>query len=104
RVERCRPAARRAAEYVSARELPAEAIAAIEARMEAADPQAHGVLDLSCPACGQSWQAPFDVDAFFWAELDAGARRTLAEVHSLAGAYGWSEGEVLALSAARRHL
>ncbi len=103
-VGRCLLSARRSGEEVTESDLPAEVVAAIEERMEAADPQAHVLLDLSCTSCARRWQAPFDVDAFFWAELDAWARRTLAEVHALAAAYGWSEAEVLALSAARRHL
>jgi len=103
-VGSCLLTAHRGGQQVTASDLPAEAVAAIEERMEAADPQAHVLLDLSCPACARRWQAPFDVDTFFWAELEAWARRTLAEVHSLAAAYGWSEAEVLALSAARRRL
>ena len=87
-----------------AEELPDELVAAIEERMAEADPQARVLLDLSCPACNRRWQAPFDIDAYFWSELDAWARRTLCEVHALASAYGWSEAEILGMSAPRRHL
>ena len=87
-----------------AEELPAELVAAVEERMAEADPQARVLLDLSCPACDRRWQAPFEIDAYFWSELDAWARRTLREVHALASAYGWSEAEILAMSAPRRHL
>lgn len=85
-------------------ELPDDLIETIEERMAEADPQARVLLDLSCPACQRRWQAPFDIDAYFWSELDAWARRTLREVHALAAAYGWSEAEILGMSAARRHL
>lgn len=65
---------------------------------EASDVQ----LDLTCPACGHAWQTPFDIAAFVWGELDEWAQRTLHEIHVIAGAYGWSERDILALSARRR--
>jgi hypothetical protein len=71
-------------------------------RMNELDPQADVHLDLSCPACGHSWQALLDIAGFFWMELAAGARHLLSEVHALARAYGWSEADILALSPARR--
>jgi hypothetical protein len=39
-----------------------------------------------------------------WAQIDARARRLIAEVHTLAREYGWSEREVLDLSEVRRAL
>ena len=69
-----------------------------------ADPQASVRLALTCPACAHGSERPFDVVAYLWIEVDAWARRTLAEVHALAAAYGWSEREILALSARRRQL
>jgi hypothetical protein len=44
----------------------------------------------------------FDMPAYFWSEIQMGARRLLQEVHALASAYGWRESEILMLSAARR--
>jgi hypothetical protein len=35
-------------------------------------------------------------------ELNAAATRLLHDVHTLASAYGWSEGDILAMSEARR--
>ncbi len=72
--------------------------------MAEADPLADARLALSCPACGRPWEAAFDVVAFLWGELDAWARRTFAEVHALASAYGWREADVLALSPERRRI
>jgi hypothetical protein len=69
-----------------------------------ADPQADIRFDLTCPECGYAWQAPFDVADFLWRELDARARRLLADVHALALAYGWGESEILGLSPSRRLL
>ncbi len=59
-------------------------------------------LDLTCPACGHAWQTAFDIAAFVWRELDDWAQRTLHEIHVIAGAYGWSERDILELSARRR--
>ena len=59
-------------------------------------------LDLACPACGHAWQTAFDIAAFVWRELDDWAQRTLREIHMIASAYGWSESEILELSARRR--
>ena len=61
-------------------------------------------LDIECPACGRAADVPFSIETFLWREVDTWARRTLQEVHTLAQAYGWSEGEILALSPARRRL
>jgi hypothetical protein len=77
-------------------------VEAVAARLADADPDADLGVDLSCAACGHRWRAPFDVAEHVWADVDAGARRLLLDVHRLACAYGWREPDVLALSAARR--
>ena len=77
---------------------------AVAERMAEADPHAGIELALSCPGCGHHWLAPFDIAQFVWSEVDAWARRTLYDVHVLAGAYGWRESDVLALSPRRRQL
>jgi hypothetical protein len=82
--------------------LTPELEAAIVDRMAKADPGAWIELALACPACGNRWNAPFDIVSFLWAELDACARRLVRDVHALASAYGWRERDVLALSPARR--
>ncbi len=71
-------------------------------RMAVADPLAEIQLHFDCPACGESFDEPIDLPAFLWSEIEALARRLLADVHELARAYGWSEAEILSLSAARR--
>ena len=60
-------------------------------------------FDLTCPSCAAAWQAPFDIAAFTWREVEAWAGRTLADIHVIAGAYGWTEDEILRLSPSRRH-
>ena len=77
-------------------------VAAIAERMAEADPGAWRELALGCPDCGHEWTAPFDIVSFLCAEIDACALRLVREVDALARAYGWREGDVLALSAARR--
>jgi hypothetical protein len=77
-------------------------IDAIEAVMERADPQADVQLESTCTVCGAPVSAPFDILAQLRAELDAWARRTLYEVASLAGSFGWAELDILAMSAWRR--
>ena len=61
-------------------------------------------LDLTCPACGYTWPVPFDIAAFVWRELDDWAQQTLHDIHVIASAYGWSEHEILQLSARRRQI
>jgi hypothetical protein len=101
-VARCTVEARRGAAAVTADELPGPVAEAVAEAMVAADPQAEVQVATVCPACGHRWSALFDVAAFLWREIEAWARRTLDEVHALASAYGWSEREILAMSASRR--
>jgi hypothetical protein len=95
-VERC-------IEAPTPRELPEEAVAAVAARMAEVAGPADVTVGLSCPACRHEWPERLDVAAFVWRELSAAVRRLMVEVAALAGAYGWSEEEVLALPASRRH-
>lgn len=83
-------------------DLSEEELLAVARRMAEADPQGDIQLSLSCPACGHSWLASFDIATFFWTEVDAWARVLLHEIHLLASAYGWREADILALSPWRR--
>jgi hypothetical protein len=71
-------------------------------KLSAADPLAETQLALDCPSCGHQRNDVLDIGCFVWAEIESRARRLLWEVHTLAAAYGWSEGETLALSSSRR--
>ena len=82
--------------------LAAEVLDAVEARLDALDPQAARTIDLNCPSCRVSWAASVDVTEFVWTEVDRFARRLLHDIHTLATAYGWREADVLAISPARR--
>lgn len=85
-------------------ELSEEDLREIGERMAAADPLAETRLTLHCPECGEQWEENLDIVSFFWAEIEARAKRALFEVHTLAAAYGWSEREILSLSEPRRAL
>jgi hypothetical protein len=87
---------------ISPSELPGVVLEEINRRMAASDPAAEVLLDLHCPICAHCWQGLFDIASFFWMEISAQARRLLREVDALARAYGWSEAEILGLSATRR--
>jgi hypothetical protein len=82
--------------------LPEEALQAVADRMAAADPQGDVQLSLQCPACAHAWLAAFDIASYLWTEVDAWARVLLVEIHALASAYGWREGDILALTPRRR--
>ncbi|HSF47311.1 MAG TPA: hypothetical protein VLA73_02995 [Burkholderiales bacterium] len=84
--------------------LPDEVLDRIAERMERADPQANVRLDLHCPVCDHVWQAVFDIESYFWTEIDAWAQRTLKEVHALASAYGWRELDILNMTPWRRRM
>jgi hypothetical protein len=77
-------------------------VEALDAAMAELDPLADVELALTCAPCGHAWTARFDIASHLWGEVEAEAQRLIAEVDALARAYGWSEGEILALSARRR--
>ena len=83
-------------------ELPEAVVAQAAARLEEADPGADLVIDLECPACGERWQAVFDIASYLWTEVQAAAKRLMGEVVVLARAFGWRERDILAMSPARR--
>lgn len=79
-------------------------LAAVERALDAADPLAHVTLDVACEHCGQREPRAIDIAACLWDDVAAQAERALDDVHLLAGAYGWSESEILAMPPARRAL
>jgi hypothetical protein len=84
--------------------LPEAVVTAVLEDMARTDPMADVRVGLSCADCGHEWSAPFDIVAYLWTEVDEWAQRMMLEIHSLASAYGWSEREILRLSARRRRL
>ena len=82
---------------------PLQQIATDElARFEAINASAEIRLELECSQCGNRPVMDLDIARFLWQEVRVAATRLLADVHTLASAYGWSEASILALSNARR--
>lgn len=94
----------RDAEPVGAEDLPGEIVREVVERIAAIDPQADTRINLTCPECDHSWSEVFDIASFFWAEIDAWARRLLRDVNVLARTYGWCERDILSLSPTRRQI
>lgn len=89
---------------VRVEDLPEAVQNAVAESMTESDPQAEIDLALECPACSTTWRELFDIESFFWNELQAWAAHMLREIHQLASAYGWSEREILTLSPLRRSI
>lgn len=87
---------------IAASKLTEAEIDAFGERIEAADPQAELPLAMACAVCGYEWLPLLDIASFFWAEVSALAERLMGEVVTLARNFGWSEREILSMSAARR--
>jgi hypothetical protein len=101
-LARCVLEATRSGEAVDITDLPSVAQERVAEAAAAADPAADIRLNVPCLDCGRQAKPMLDVVVYLWAELDAWARATLLDVHLLAATYGWTEGDVLALSPLRR--
>jgi len=101
-AQRCLVSAVIEGEELATTVLPEAVISLLATQIARHDPQAEIELALVCPACGQTWPLLFDIATFLWNKWDVQARRLLREVHLLASAYGWSEIDILNLSAERR--
>lgn len=82
--------------------IPRRLRSAAERRVEEREAAADLALRLRCTGCGAAWTAAFDIGAHFWLEIDARAHRLIDEVAALAGRFGWSEADLLAMPASRR--
>lgn len=83
-------------------ELGFEDLKRLSAAWEAADPAGAIALSLRCSHCGRELSATVDLVRFVARDLDLLADRLMREVDAIAYAYGWSEGEILALPPERR--
>jgi hypothetical protein len=101
-LEQCIVQAQLHEQTIPVSDLPEPLRTAIAEAMAEADPLAEILITVSCFACELRWKSDFDIVAFFWKELEAQARRLLYDVHTIASAYGWSESDILVLSAPRR--
>jgi hypothetical protein len=96
--------ARRGGEPVSVNALPPDVVSEVGRAVAEADPLAELALTVTCEACGCSWDTVLDIPDFVWQELRDWGRRLLWEVHVLATAYGWPEGEILTVPPRRRRV
>jgi hypothetical protein len=103
-LQRCVVSIRRSGRELELDEVPSTALEALINAIGEADPQADVQVGVTCPGCGSEWATGLNIEAYFWAELQEWARRLLRDVHCLASAYGWSERDILAMSARRRRL
>ncbi|MDH3974191.1 MAG: hypothetical protein OEV42_07915 [Deltaproteobacteria bacterium] len=74
----------------------------IEKRMEEVAPGVELKMEANCPECGRDFDAPFDLQEFFFGELRTSRDLLYREVHYLAYHYHWSEGEILEMPRAKR--
>ena len=76
---------------------------ALGSAMAEHDPQSDVSLEARCPACEAELTVNFDVADYVWRRVAMAGRGLMIDVHQLALAYGWSEAEILAIPAGRRH-
>ena len=83
-------------------EAPAELWSAIEASLDAADPLVDAAVRLECPACGEAVELTVDLEGELLALARHDQDELFEDIAALAGAFHWSEREILALSPPRR--
>jgi hypothetical protein len=74
----------------------------IEAEMERVAPGLDLLMAATCTACGRQFDAPFDLQGFFFGELRVTAELLYREVHYLAFHYHWSEQEIMEMGRDQR--
>ncbi len=74
----------------------------IEQAIEQLAPQVDFELDVICPECASAFTTPFDLPAFFLAEMRGNIQRLRREVHFLAWHYHWSEQAILSMNRRKR--
>jgi len=82
--------------------LPRPVIERVGEELAAAEGRSVTELELRCPACDEVQAVAFDIATFLWNEVRAWAPRLLEQVHALAATHGWSEADILGMSAWRR--
>lgn len=82
--------------------LDPDTLAAVDAAAEDLAGGAAVLVLSACPNCGDQVSADVDIPGLLWQRLSDEVPAVLAEVAELATAFGWSETEILAMSAPRR--
>ena len=70
--------------------------------MQTVAPQVDLVMEAVCAECGREFDAPFDLQDFFFGELRVTSDLLRREVHYLAFHYHWSEHEIMEMPRDRR--
>jgi len=100
-VRRC---AQRAGSAVEVADLGPGELALVDEALEELSGVGLITARAACPDCGQPVAALLDPAALLWQQVQGAAPALLRDVATLAAAFGWSEREILALPAARRHV
>jgi hypothetical protein len=87
---------------ISPSDLPESLVSAVGEALSAADPLVDLPIHTVCADCGHDWWPWLDVGALVWSDVETLAAQALDDVAALARAYGWSEAEILGMTAARR--
>ena len=103
-LKQCISKIERKGQAIGIAEAPTSVLEAVATRMGEIDGAGNVQLLLNCPQCAHAAETIFDIELFFWKEINAWATRILREVHQLASAYGWREIDVLNMSAWRRQV
>lgn len=101
-IQECVAEVRKGKKQLAFEAWPSELTSKLATVMSEADPLLDPRVSITCTACGHLWSVCFDIASFLWNEIDLVARRLMNEVHRLAMAYGWSESQILEMTAARR--
>jgi len=70
--------------------------------MEAHAPNLDLTMEMQCPDCQREFVAPFQIQDFFFGEIQTDYELLLREVHYLAFHYHWSESEIMAMPKKKR--
>jgi hypothetical protein len=81
----------------ASRNLSARALEEIETRMNEVAPKVQLTIEGQCRECGRDFAVPFDLQEFFFQELQTSQALLHREVHYLAYHYHWSEREIMAM-------
>jgi hypothetical protein len=101
-LETCIVSARHRKQVVTVNKLSPSLIQAVIEQIGQAAALANLTIASTCPACSHQWEIVFDIVSYFWSEINAWAMRMMREIHVLASTYGWSEVDILEMSAWRR--
>jgi hypothetical protein len=82
--------------------IPKAVMDGLGSKLEEIDPLSDIVLGVSCPECGQAFQALFPAEEFIFKEFAMLFGQLEREVHWLAFNYCWSQNEILDLPVKKR--